>query len=190
MAKERGANRDGQQGYQGHPAQRHGVALQRPHLDAMRGVEPGARLDGLLDHSFDESLGFGRVARAVRLHRAQQRRLQRRFVLLEIQGDLFIGDAPAQRSKEEDIQRGQQRNRQQHPGEHDGYRAEPVPLHQDGSDQEEGQEDGEDANEAAEREFQTPAPPHFRDDAEKIRRHRGTSQILEHEGPSRLARSR
>jgi hypothetical protein len=149
-----------------------------------------AHLEGLLDDAFDERLGFTAVAATVRLDRAQQRRLQRRLVLLQVQRDLFIGDLATERTNEEVPDRGQQGEGKQHAGHHDRDRAEPVPLHQGGSNQEKDQEDSEDAHHTAECEFQTPAPAYFRDDAEEIRRHRSTSQILEHVGPSRLARSR
>ena len=96
-------------------------------LDAMRGVEVRAHLERLFHDPLHERRGFGRVARAARLHRAEQRRLERRLVLLEIQRHLFIGDSLPQRTDEEPEHRRASRVRpRRHARRDDRHRAEPA----------------------------------------------------------------
>ena len=76
VSKERRPDRDGEQRDQCDSAQRRRVSLQRPHLDAMRGVEVRADFERLFDDALHERCRFGRIARPARLHGAQQRRLE------------------------------------------------------------------------------------------------------------------
>ena len=76
--------------------------LQRRLIGAARGIHPDACVDRLLDDLADERFRLGGdTAVAARLHRAEQRRLQRRLMLFEVERHLLVAHLPAQRPDHE-----------------------------------------------------------------------------------------
>ena len=76
------------------------VALHRLALDALALLDLVHALDRVFDQAADQ-LRRPVAGPLGRFHRAEDRRIERRLVLFEIQRDLFVGDLARQRPREE-----------------------------------------------------------------------------------------
>jgi hypothetical protein len=104
----------------------------------MRGIDARAGFDRLFDHAPHEGRRFGHESGAIGLDRAQQRRLQRRLVLLEVERHLFVGDPTPQRPDEEPRDQREPRQRHDHARGDDRSAAEAQELQAVRREQEQG----------------------------------------------------
>ena len=181
VAQERRTEPERQQRNHRHRGQRRRVATQRLLLHASGCVHPHAGFDRLFDDAPDERRRFRHVPALTRLDRAQQRRLERRLVLFEVERHLLVGHAASQRNEEEPVGRGRHHHEHRDACGDDRCPAEPGPLHAVGGEQEQPERDGRDRYRAAQRQLHAPARTDLRDDLEKACRGRRAAEVIKHE---------
>jgi hypothetical protein len=103
----------------------------------------------LLDDAPHKCRRFRHVSALTGFHRAQQRGLQRRLVLFEVEGHLLVGHFPPQRKEQEPVRRGCEHDEHRDPGGDDRRAAEPRPLHAIGGKQEQPERNTHDRHRAS-----------------------------------------
>ena len=159
-----GAEQEDRHGDREHAAERAGIAADGIALDATAVFERAHLLDGVLHQLPHERRRRGRLPGPLGFHGADDRRLERRFVLLEIQGDLLVGHAAQQRPDDAQVGHDRDHHRQEDPEQQDGVRREPHPLQRHRGADERHRDAARGNRRAAQRQLHAPALAHVVDD--------------------------
>ncbi len=144
------------------------VVAHRVALDAFAVLNALHALDGAFDQPLDQ-----RRRRFVRpfgrLHRAQDRGVERGLVLFQVQRHLFVGDLAGERTRKEPRRRADQRHAGDDAEPEDGRGGELEGLERVGNRQDGGEPGKEESDSAAQRQLEAPPPANLPNHVEQLR---------------------